>query len=206
VVHVARDREPERPRFQGLAHQALHRLKLGRRGVAIGALLAHGIEPDGRVADQRAHVHPEIPPDGAHVLGEALPRPRHAGLEDVHGNGLDVRQHARQLAARLGLDRGEGQGAVADDDRGRAVMAGVGAQRIPGDLRVVVAVVVDEARRDGPPIGLDDLPRDAAQAPQLHDLAPRHGDVAVEGGPTGAVDDASIPDEQVVTHAVAPPL
>src|SRR5262245_60771960 len=83
-------------------------------------------------------------------------------------------------------------------------MVGVGAERVPGDLGVVVAVVVDEARSDDPPIGLDDLARGAAEAPQLRDLSPGHGDVAVEGGSARAIDDASVSDEQVVGHAVAP--
>ena len=83
-------------------------------------------------------------------------------------------------------------------------MAGIGAERIPDDLRVIVAVVVDEARRDDPTIRLDDLARGAGEAPQLDDLSPGHGDVAVESGPTRAVDDASVLDEQVVSHAVAP--
>ena len=47
-------------------------------------------------------------------------------------------------------------------------------ERIPGDLGVVVTVVVDEPGRHDPPIGLDHLTRGAAQTAQLHDLPPRH--------------------------------
>src|SRR5206468_10934761 len=87
------------------------------------------------------------------------------------------------------------------DDGGRAVVAGVGAERIPQHLGVVVAVVVHEARRDDPPVGLDDLARRAAQATELDDLAAGYRDIAVEGGAAGAVDDASVLDQQVVGHA-----
>jgi hypothetical protein len=204
VVHVPRDRESQGPRFQSLADDPPHDLELGAGGRAIGAVLAHGIEPDGRVAHQRADIHAEPAPDGGHVVRERLPRPRHAGLEHVHRYGLDVREHPGELLAGLGLDRRQGERAVADDHGGGAVVAGVGAQGIPRHLGVVVAVIVDEARRDDPPVRLDDLARGAPEAPQLRNLPPGHGDVAVEGGPPRAIDDASVLDEQVVTHAVAP--
>ena len=105
----------------------------------------------------------EPAPDRRHVLGERLPGPRHPGVEDVHRDRLDVGEHPGQPLASLGPHRGQSQRAVADDDGGRAVMAGVGAQRIPEDLRVVVAVIVDEARRDDPPVGLDHLAGGAAR-------------------------------------------
>src|SRR4029453_5550063 len=156
------------------------------------------------VADQRADVHAEPLTDRAHVLRERLPVPGHAGLQDVHRDRLDVREHPGQLLARLGLDRRERERAVADDDRRGAVMAGIGAERIPHDLRVVVAVVVDEARRDDPPVRFDGLTRGSAEPSQLDDLSLRDADVAVEGGPAGSVDDASVLDEEVVGHLVAP--
>src|SRR4030095_16691287 len=77
---------------------------------------------------------------------------------------------------------------------------------VPHDLRVVVAMVVDEARRDGPAVGFDGLARGAAETPHLDDLDPRHVDVAGVRGPTRSVDDASILDEQVVGHAWTPLL
>src|SRR4029453_12601156 len=91
-----------------------------------------------------------------------------------------------------------------DDDRRRAVMAGIGAERIPHDLRVVVAVVVEEARRDDPPLRLRCLARGSAWPSQLDYLSLRDANVAVEGGPAGSVDDASVLDEEVVGHLAAP--
>ena len=78
------------------------------------------------------------------------------------------------------------------------------AERVPEHLGVVVAVVVDEPGRDHPSVGLDDPPGGAVQPSQLHDLAVGDADVAVEGGPAGAVDDAAVLDEQVVGHVAAP--
>src|SRR5438128_261922 len=130
--------------------------------------------------------------DGAHVLGERLPRPGHARFQHVHGNRFDVGEHPGQLLALGGLHGSERQRAVPDDDAGGAVVTREGAERIPEDLRVVVAVVVHEPRRDDPAIRLNDPPRGSAEAPELHDLALRHPDVAVKGGPARAIDDASV--------------
>src|SRR5262249_10590087 len=76
------------------------------------------------------------------------------------------------------------------------------AERIPEDLGVVVAVVVHEPGRYDPAVGLDGSPRWPVETPQLGDLAPHHADVAVEGGPTGAIDDATVLDQQVVGHVI----
>src|SRR5439155_62367 len=201
VVHVARDREPERAGLERLAHHPPHGLELGVGGLTIGALLAHRVEPHRGVADERADVHRQLLPNRAHVLGERFPVPRHARAEHVHRDRFDVGEHPGEPLARFLLYRRERQRAVTDDDGGRAVVAGVGAERIPQHLGVVVAVVVHEARRDDPPVGLDDLACSAAQATELDDLAAGYPDIAVEGGAAGAVDDASVLDQQVVGHA-----
>jgi len=202
VIHVPRDREPERAGLERLAHQAPHRLELLGRRLAVGALLAHRVEPDGRVTDERADVDAEPLADRLHVFGEALPVPRHARLEDVHRDRLDVGEHAGELLALLLLHGRQGQRAVTDDDRRRAVVAGERAERIPQDLRVVVAVVVHEPGCHDPPVGLDGPSRRPVEAPQLRDLAPHHPDVTVEGGPTGAIDDATVFDQEVVGHVI----
>src|SRR5207247_2976618 len=80
VIHVPRDREPERAGLERLAHQAPHGLELVGGRLAVGALLTHRVEPDGRVTDERADVDAEPLADRLHVFGEALPVPRHARL------------------------------------------------------------------------------------------------------------------------------
>jgi hypothetical protein len=67
-----------------------------------------------------------------------------------------------------------------------------------------VAVIVDEARRHDPPVGLDRLAGGPAEASELDDLSFRDTDVTVKRGTPGSVDDTSILDEQVVGHLVAP--
>ena len=79
-----------------------------------------------------------------------------------------------------------------------------GAERIPQDLGIVVAVVVDEPGRHDAPIRLDDPPRRAVEASQLDDPTARHAHVSVERGPTGAIDDATVLDQEVVGHESPP--
>ena len=200
VVHVARDRQSERAGLERLAHQAAHRFQLLGLRLALGARLAHGVEPHRGVTDQRADVDAEPAAYRLHVLREALPRPRHAGLQDVHRDRLDVGQHAGQLLALVLLHRRQRQRAVADDDGGGAVVAGERAQRVPQHLGVVVAVVVHEPRGDHTAVGLDHAPRRAVEPSELGDLAPHHADIAVEARPTGAIDDATVLDQEVKGH------
>jgi hypothetical protein len=84
------------------------------------------------------------------------------------------------------------------------VVTGEGAEGVPEDLGVVVAVVVDEPGRDDASIRFDDPAGRAVEPSQPHDLAAGHGDVTVERGPTRAVDDATVLDQQVERHVVAP--
>ena len=189
---------PSAPASIDLAHQATHELELGVRRVSIRALLAHGVEPDGRVADERADVHAEPLPDRAHVLGEVSQFHGTPACRTSIGIASTYDSMPASFSRASALTGASASEQLPMMTVGRSVMAGVGAQRVPHDLRVVVAVVVDEARRDGPAVGLDGLARGAAETPHLDDLAAGHGDVAVIGGPTRAVDDASVLDEQVV--------
>ena len=73
------------------------------------------------------------------------------------------------------------------------------AQRVPGDLRVVVRVVVDDARHQREAVGVDrlrwpELPSD------LGDSSVLHGEVAATGRRAEAVEQQRVADDEVV-HA-----
>ena len=80
------------------------------------------------------------------------------------------------------------------------MVAGKGAQRVPGDLRVVMAVIVDEAGGDDPAVGVDRPRGRAAQFADLDDLAVLDPDIAAEGRHPRAVDDAAVLDQQIIRH------
>jgi hypothetical protein len=71
---------------------------------------------------------------------------------------------------------------------------------VPGDLAVVVAVDVDEARRDDRARGVDGARRGAGAVPDGHDAPVAHGHVGPAGGSAGAVDEGSAGDLEVVIH------
>src|SRR5260370_29395960 len=79
-------------------------------------------------------------------------------------------------------------------------MAGVGAQRVPGDLGIVVAVVVDKPGRDGTAVGVDRPLGRTAQFADLDDLSVFDRDIAAESRHPRAIDDAAVTDQQIIRH------
>ena len=64
---------------------------------------------------------------------------------------------------------------------GGAVLGREGAERVPGDLRVVMAMIVDKAGADRAAVGVDRLRRRAGELADLGDLAVLDPDIAAEG-------------------------
>jgi hypothetical protein len=64
-------------------------------------------------------------------------------------------------------------------------------------------VVVDEPRGDDQAVGVDGARGGTAQLPGRHNLAAAHRDVAAEGGESGAVDHATVLDEQIIRHVLS---
>src|SRR5262249_50636197 len=88
----------------------------------------------------------------------------------------------------------------------RAVVAGKGAERVPGNLRVVMAVVVDKTGGDDLAADIDRLPARAGQLAHLDDLAVLDRDIAVERGHARAVDDAAGLQQDVIGHRFPPAI
>ena len=105
--------------------------------------------------DQEAGVDPEVALQLAQVLGEAGPVPRHAVLQRHQGHALDLGHHPADVVVVLGLDRGQGEAAVAADDRRHAVEVGGRGGGVPEQLGVVVGVGVDDARGHDQTLGVE---------------------------------------------------
>src|SRR5207249_1649105 len=95
---------------------------------------------------------------------------------------------------------GHRQRTVAHDDGGNSVIARVGAERIPGDLGIVMSVVVDDSRSDHQAIGIQHLARLSVHFSDLDDTTAADGDVAVKAGQAGPVNNLAVFDDQVVSH------
>src|SRR5262249_42882008 len=74
------------------------------------------------------------------------------------------------------------------------------AQRVPGNLRVVMAMVVDKARGHSPPCCVDRPFGRPAQFAEFGNLAVLDTDIAPERRHPRAVDDAPVFDQQIIRH------
>jgi hypothetical protein len=61
-------------------------------------------------------------------------------------------------------------------------------------------MVVDDSGSDHQAVRIDDPPRLAAHSPDLDDPTAADGDVAVKTRQPGAVNNLSVPDDQIVRH------
>src|SRR2546428_5950065 len=98
------------------------------------------------------------------------------------------------------MGRSHRQRTVAHDDSGNAVIARVGAERIPGNLGIVMSMVVDDAGSDHQAIRIQHLARVSIHFSDLDDTTAADGDVAVKAGQAGTVNNLSVLDNQVVWH------
>src|SRR5262249_13160202 len=89
---------------------------------------------------------------------------------------------------------------VPKDDRGAAVVGRKRAQRVPGDLGVVMAVIIDKAWGHNLSLGVDRTFGRTAQLAELDDLAVFDPDVAAKRRHSRAVDNTPVLDQQVIRH------
>ena len=127
---------------------------------ALLAVVAHHVVAHGGMADQIADIDAEIAVELGPCIAGTSPN-EFERVEDLHRDRFDIGQElgqARWLALPLRTGASDSE-QLPNIDRGRAVVARERAERVPGDLRVVMAVVVDKAGRDGLAAGIDGLRR-----------------------------------------------
>src|SRR5262249_11255710 len=134
-----------------------------------------------------------------HVLRDRFPVELDR-LQDLHWDRFDIGEELGEALLGAFPDRRQRQGAIAEDDARRAVLGREGAERVPGNLRVVVAMIVDKAGADRAPVGVDRPRGRAGQFADLGDLAVLDADIGPEARHAGAVDDAAVLNQQVIRH------
>ena len=148
---------PRAPAASESASTAAIRSRSSGRARAVPRLVAHHVDAQVRMAEERGDVHRgAVRPQGVPPLGVRLPVPRDPGRERVDRDVLDEAEHVAGRHAVGGAHRRERQRAVAGDDRGHAVLRHRVDQRVPPHRRVVVRVAVDEPGRDVRAAGVDD--------------------------------------------------
>ena len=121
-------------------------------------------------------------------------------VERVEAHPFDLLERLEDELAMDRLGRSDAKAAIANDRR-RHAMPGRDAQHaVPQDLRVVVGVNVDEARRDDLARGVDRRGGGTVGLAHGHDLAVLDAEVAHEARLAGAVNDHTAGDLQVVAH------
>ena len=131
------------------------------------------------------------------ILREALEAPVDAGAQRVERHALDMGQVAHREVAVGGLAGRDGEAAIAEDRRGDAQRRRGIDERVPGDLRVVVGVAVDDAGRERQPVGLHGLAGGPEIRPDRGDFPVPDAEVAVDRLGPRAVVDFRILDDQV---------
>ena len=146
-------------------------------------------------------VHPQLLVEGVHVLPDRFPA-HSDGVEHLHGNGFNVGQKLGQPGRLARAHRCQRQRAIADDDGGGAVIAGEGAQRVPGHLRIIVAVIIDEARRDHQAVGINRTRRSIPEFADRDNFALADANIATEGRHAGAINDATVLNQEIIRHGL----
>lgn len=155
--------------------------------------------------DHEPGVDCDAPFEGVEVLAEGGPGPVDAFLQRGERHAFDPRHHPPGVVGVLGpvgVERGEGEPAVAARDGGDAVVHGGGGVGVPEELGVVVGVRIDEAGGEDEPVGVlagDGLFGDGPRLGDDDDPAAPDTDVGGVRGPAGAVHDGRAADE-VVEH------
>ena len=206
VAEGARRGKPEGARLDPVPHQPGHgRQLLGRGRLLGGGPVAHHVAADRAVGDLDADVgRPPAPLEDVEVLREGLPAPGDPFVEGGAGDVLDALHQLDEPLLRPGAHRREPDSAVAGHDGRDPVRGRWFEERVPRGLTVEMGVDIDEAGRDEPAIGVDDLGRLALEAGGHGDDPPvAHGDISLERRRPCAVDDGPTADDEVV-HLVPP--
>ena len=159
------DEKPSAPSRIAVAHQVLHRADLvGARGAHRG-VVAHDEAAHRGVADVAAGVDRD-------ATLEAAARSRRSRRPATHPGASasgDMPSTRLSICASHSMSSGRAGASVKPqlpvEHRGDAVPRRRRRERIPVELRVVVRVDVDEARRDDQPVGVDHAPRRTVDPP-----------------------------------------
>ena len=202
-IHIGRA-ETARSRLQALGQDALHLddLRLGR--LALKRLLAHHPHPNRAVPDQRRDVDAQPRLQRPQVVVERLPGPVDPILERRHRQVLDLAEHPAEPIPLLLAQRRERQRAVPGHDRRHPVLQRRARLPVPAQLRVVVRVRVDEARRGGVAVGVDLTRAALGHAAHAGDPPAANADLSPIAGHPRSVVDVGVADDEVhlVVHRV----
>src|SRR5579875_3499863 len=196
--------ETQRAGMHRLADQLLHRGQFLRRRLrALTGRLAHHIAADPRMADQGSDIDPAPPAESLHVFGNRFPIEFHPASQDPERDLLGVREEFEIPFLIARPHRRDDLAALADDHGGMTVQQRGAAIRIPQRLWIEMGVMIDKARRDDAPVGVDNLVGDPAELADRDDFALLDRNIRIKSRRSRAVDDAPVADQQIVGHGAS---
>ena len=140
-------------------------------GARLLAVVAHHVMAHRGMADQIADIDAETLVEMVHVLRDRLPV-EIDGAQHLHRDRFDIGEELGHPFLGALAHRRQRQRAIAEDHRGGAVLGRERAQRVPGHLRVVMAVVVDKAGGDGAAVGVDGASRPVPESLPISTILP----------------------------------
>ena len=207
VIERARGREAEGPGPQPFRGEFGHApsVLLGG-GLAVGAALAHHIDPQGSVR----HLSRDIGivgtcGNGIEEIREAVPVPRQSFAQHDFGNVLHALHQVDQHVVLILVAGREADAAIAEQHGRGAGPRGRRQPVAPGHLCIVMRVNVDEARRDELAACVDLLGALGNAVADGRDPAVDREKIRLIGIATRTIDDRAVADHQAGTgHAKAP--
>ena len=169
------------------------------RGFVVGAALSHDVGAHGAMRDVGCDVdRARLFVERVEIFGEALPIPFDAFGECGPRDIFDPFHEPDEPFVLIGFGGSEPDAAIPHDDGCDSVPAGGGHVGVPSGLAVVVGVDIDPAWGDEVSVGVDFAFAFLGDIADSGDFAVKDGDIAVEGGLAGAVDDFGVADNEVV--------
>ena len=194
-------RKSERARVHCPAQQRRDPRRLVGRGRALHRLVAEHVVPKRSQRRQEREIDSRAAPLGRRdKFRKRLPLPRNPLRQRLERNRLDVDQVPRRHFARRRPARRNTHPAISHHDRRHAVPRSATDQWVPADLRIVVSMRIDEARRHDQIGRVDRFLGGVGDLADLRDLAVLDRDVGAAAKCAGAVDHRAVFDNQIVGH------
>jgi hypothetical protein len=138
------------------------------------------------------------PAQHRHVFGEGLESPVDAGAQRVEIHALDDCQIAHDQIAQMWRRWDDPEPAIADDGGRDPERGGRRQHRVPGDLRVIMGVQVDDAGHQREPAGIDDVGCGIAELANRGDASVADRNVSADRVVPEPIDHGSAADHEVM--------
>src|SRR5262249_49609303 len=153
-----------------VTHDPTHGFYLSGIGSAALTLVAHDVVPHCGMADQSSHIDAKPLADGRQVFADGFPG-HFDRAQNFHGNCFHVRKELCEPLFATRAYRSKRERAVTDNHGRGAVITRECAQRIPRQLRIVMAVRIYEAGSNRQTVRIKSACSISAQLAYFGDLA-----------------------------------